>query len=203
MAAGLSIYPLRDGERPAAAALLARAFRDNPLNRAVIGDSDPSRRVRVNAHGMRALLPVAQTHGSALVLRLGDHLVAVLVAVPPGGYPLPPPGVLARLRCLMGQGLGVARRWNAVFEAVSARRPAQPHAYLGALGVEPERQGEGLGSALLGHWLAAVDRAGHAAWLETDTERNRMFYARAGFEEVGDLSILGVRVWLMRRAARG
>ena len=117
VASHLSISPLRDRERPAAVAVLARAFRDNPLNVAVIGDADPVRRLRVNAHGMRALLPVAQVHGGALAAHRGDRLVAALVATPPAGYPLPPPRALARLRCLAGQGLRVARRAHSLATA--------------------------------------------------------------------------------------
>ena len=45
-------------EREPAVQLLARAFRDNPLNVAVIGSDDPARRLRVNAHGLRSLLPI-------------------------------------------------------------------------------------------------------------------------------------------------
>jgi ribosomal protein S18 acetylase RimI-like enzyme len=198
----LSIRPLRDPERAAAVGVLARAFRDNPLNVAVIGRADPARRLRANIHAMRALLPVAQVHGSTLAAHRVGRLVGALVATPPKGYPLPPPSPLARLRCLAGQGPRVARRWNVVFEAVSALHPAEPHAYLGTLGVAPEQQGAGVGSALLEHWLAEADREGHPAYLETDSPENLAFYARAGFGVAGELSVLGVRVWRMRRPSR-
>ena len=52
---------LRADEREAAVQLLARAFRDNPLNVAVIGCDDPARRLLVNAHGLRGLLPMARS----------------------------------------------------------------------------------------------------------------------------------------------
>jgi GNAT superfamily N-acetyltransferase len=197
-----AIGPLLAADRSAAVCLLARAFRDNPLNVAVIGGSDPGRRLRVNRHGMQALVPVAQAHGRVLVLRRGGRPVAALVAAAPGLPRLPPPPLWARLRCLLGQGLRVARRWSVVFEAVAALQPPEPHAYLGPLGVEPALQGRGLGSALLAHWLADTDRQGLPAYLETDARGNLGFYARAGFGVAGEVSILGVRVWRMRRPAR-
>ena len=43
-----------------------------------------------------------------------------MIAAPPFAYPLPPSPPLARLRCLVGQGLRVARRWGQVFEALAA-----------------------------------------------------------------------------------
>ena len=49
--------------------MLARAFRDNPLNRAVIRSGDPSTRLRSNLHGMRSLLPAAAANGQILVAR--------------------------------------------------------------------------------------------------------------------------------------
>lgn len=202
MAPADAIGPLVAAERPAAVYLLARAFRDNPLNVAVIGGGDPGRRLRANRHGMQALVPVAQAHGRALVLRRGGSPVAALVAAGPGLRCLPPPPLWSRLRCLAGQGLRVARRWSEVFEAVSALLPPEPHAYLGPLGVEPAFQGRGLGSALLAHWLADADRQGLPAYLETDARANLRFYARAGFEVAGEASILGVRIWRMRRPAR-
>jgi ribosomal protein S18 acetylase RimI-like enzyme len=196
------IGPLRDGERSEAVWLLARAFRDNPLNVAVIGAGDARRRLRVNRHGMRALLPVAQAHGRVLVLRRNGRPVGALVAAAPGLPRLPPPPLWARLRCLAGQGLRVSQRWSLVFEAVSALHPAGPHAYLGPLGVDPGLQGRGVGSALLSHWLADTDLHGLPAYLETDVPANVGFYARAGFAVAGEVSILGVRVWRMERAAQ-
>ena len=86
--------------------VLARAFRDNPLNVAVVGAADPARRLRSNALGARALLPVAEAHGEVWVGRLEGDVVGTLVGTPPDGYPMPPPAVSMRLRCLLGQGWG-------------------------------------------------------------------------------------------------
>jgi len=199
--AGWSRGALRDAEREPAVQVLARAFRDNPLNVAVIGSDDPNLRLRVNAHGLRSLLPVAHAHGRVRVLRAGGELAAVLIAVAPGAHPLPPASLAARLRCLFGQGLRVARRWAEVFEAMAKLHPPEPHWYLGTLGVEPRQQGRGIGGALLADWLAEVDREPSCAYLETDRPESVAFYERAGFVALGETRIFSVRIWRMRRRA--
>jgi GNAT superfamily N-acetyltransferase len=151
---------------------------------------------------MRLLVPAARSHGQLLAARVQGRLAAALVAAPPFAYPLSAPGLAARVRCVLGQGLPVARRWGCVFRALDALHPREPHWYLGTLGVDPEVQGRGVGSALLAAWLAGADRDGLPAYLETDRERNVGFYARAGFELAGETQVLGVRIWRMWRQAR-
>jgi ribosomal protein S18 acetylase RimI-like enzyme len=199
-AEGWSRGALSAAEREPAVKVLARAFRDNPLNVAVIGGG-PDQRLRANEHGLRSLLPVAHAHGGVRVLRAGDELAAVLIAVAPGAHPLPPAALPARLRCLFGQGLRVARRWAEVFETLAPLHPAAPHWYLGTLGVEPGLQGRGIGRTLLADWLAEVDRQQSCAYLETDRPENVAFYERAGFVALGETRIFSVPVWRMQRSA--
>ena len=187
------------GEREAAVQLLARAFRDNPLNVAVIGSDDPARRQRVNAHGLRSLLPTAHAHGRVRVRRVGGELAAVLIAAPPAAFPLPAASFARRLRSSLGQGLRVARRWAAVFETLAPLHPPEPHWYLSTLGVDPRQQRRGLGWALLADWLADVDRDASCAYLETDRPENVAFYERAGFVVLGETQIFSAPVWRMRR----
>jgi len=196
-----SIAPLEKAEGLRVAEILARAFRDNPLNVAVIQSRDPSVRMRCNLHGMLALLPVAQVHGCVRVARVDGQLAGALVAAPPLGYPLPAPSLASRFRCLLGQGWGVARRWGQVFEALDALHPIEPLGYLGSLGVEPSLQRRGVGMALLDAWLAELDRDGVGAYLETDGRQTVGFYQHRGFEVVGETEVLGVRVWRMQRPA--
>ena len=63
-------------------------------------------------------------------------------------------------------------------------RPAEPHLYLGVLGVDPAHQSSGLGTALLRPTLAECDRMGLLTHLESSNERNVPFYERHGFEVV-------------------
>jgi ribosomal protein S18 acetylase RimI-like enzyme len=196
-----SIAVLGDGDRQQAIAVLARAFCDNPLNVAVIGGGDATRRLRSNLHGMRSLLPVAAVHGDVLAARVAGRVAGVLISVSPGDYPLPPPPPVQRLRCLLGQGWRVATRWGRVYDTLQAYHPLEPCWYLGTLGVDPTFRGQGVGSALLECWLAWVDRDAGAAYLETDLSANVAFYARVGFELEGEVEVLGTRIWRMWRPA--
>ena len=73
--------------------------------------------------------------------------------------------------------------------------------YLQALGVEPSRQGQGVGRRLLAPILAKADAEKSPCYLETETERNVVFYAKIGFDVLSQLDFPGtpVRLWTMRR----
>jgi len=198
-----SIAPLADSQLPQLVDVLARAFCSNPVNRAVIRSDDPDRCFRSNRDRMRILLPMALRHGWVLAATLDGELAGGLVACPPGRFPLPPPPLMDRLRFTMRQGWAVARRWEVVFESLDSLHPVEPHWHLGVLGVDRRAQSRGVGTALLSRWLEEVDRDGMPAYLETESERNVRFYARSGFSLAGETSILGVRVWCMKRPPAG
>lgn len=182
------------------ARLLARAFRDNPLNRAAIRRRSQRRRERSNVAGLRSQVPISIRHGRVLVARGSDGRSAgVLMATPPGAHPLPGPAGLARVQAAFGQGLRVAERWAEAYRILADHHPVIPHWYLDTLGVVPEEQGRGAGSALLGAFLSSVERGGTAAFLETDREENLGFYGRAGFAVEREVRVLGTPVWLMLR----
>lgn len=182
--------------------LLAAAFADNPLNRAVIRRSSVWRRERSNAFGLAIQLPLALRCGTVLGARRSGSLAGVLVGAPPWGHPFPAPSLARRVTASLGQGLGAAGRWSEVFEALLARRPAGAHWYLALLGVRAEQRRGGIGRALLADWLARVDAAAGAAWLETDEPRSLGFYRGAGFEVRGELTLFSVPVWLLGREPR-
>ena len=71
------------------------------------------------------------------------------------------------------------------FAAMEQFLPNDPSWHLAMIGVDPARQGMGLGSALLAHTLAEVDRASETAYLEATSESSRDLYARHGFEVTG------------------
>lgn len=72
--------------------------------------------------------------------------------------------------------------FNRCYEAM----PREACWYLGAVGVMPNRQGQGLGSALLASMLKRCDRQGLPAYLESSNPDNVSFYARLGFKPFGE-----------------
>jgi GNAT superfamily N-acetyltransferase len=112
---------------------------------------------------------------------------------------MPPPSLLDQLRTWLGQGPRVAGRWGEVHRALEAVHPSSPHWYLSLLGVDPNRQGIGVGSALLDAWLASVDCEAAASYLETDREENLGLYRGVGFAVQQRIEVLGTPVWCMWR----
>jgi GNAT superfamily N-acetyltransferase len=201
---GVRIAPVRARDERSAAEVLARAFRDGPITRAVVGEP-ARRRLRSNRHGMRQSLRGARGHGSTLGAFQEDSAanpLGVLIAIRPGAFPLCPPSLPAQLHSVMAQGLGVAARWGDVYRTLADVHPPEPHWYLSLLGIDPPHQGRGRGRALLDAWLAEVDAGGHPSYLETDLEANLAFYARASFGVQHEIDVLGVRIWCLWRPGR-
>jgi ribosomal protein S18 acetylase RimI-like enzyme len=194
----LEVGRLEHAELPAATEILARAFRDNPLNRAVIR-AEPAARVRSNRAGVRSYLPLAHEFAYVAAARAEGRVVGVLVATPPWRWPLPAPGPLGLLRLLFGQGFGVVRRWSEVSARLREHHPGQPHWYLATLGVDPEHQGAGAGRALVQAFTALADADRSAAYLETDRPELEGFYRRAGFRVRERIAVFEVPVLGMER----
>lgn len=115
---------------------------------------------------------------------------------PPCAGSLPPAGV-AGFRRMVGELTG--ERAPMVFESFSrfARcAPAEPHWHLAAVGVMPDRRGEGLGERLLGAMLRRCDRLQVPAYLESSNARNVGFYERLGFRRAGEVSTVDGHVTL-------
>lgn len=74
-----------------------------------------------------------------------------------------------------------------IFDQIGEFRPKERHWYLPMLGVEPSRQGSGIGSALLQHTLANCDADGLPAYLESWNPKNIPLYERFGFELIGTI----------------
>lgn len=96
------------------------------------------------------------------------------------------------------RGIG---RMMEVFGALDKIRPDEGHYYLQVLGVDPDRQGRGLGSALIRPVLALCDREDCGAYLENSKEENKAFYARHGFAVTGEIDFgpEGPKIWPMWR----
>ncbi|HVW94405.1 MAG TPA: GNAT family N-acetyltransferase [Mucilaginibacter sp.] len=70
--------------------------------------------------------------------------------------------------------------------------------YIWFIGVPPELQGKGLGSALLNELLEDAVRLGRVPVLETSNLRNLAFYQQAGFEQYEKLDV-GYPLYFFKR----
>jgi len=76
-----------------------------------------------------------------------------------------------------------------VMQQMMSYHPREPHWYLPLLGVDPARQGQGLGARLLEHANDVFDRDGVVAYLESSNTRNIGLYQRHGFEILGTVQV--------------
>ena len=193
------VRDLRIEEIGDAAAVLSRGMRDNPIHERVFG-ADPDHREAALRRLFTALLAQDQRKGAVLGAFSSDTLVGVCAMVPPGRCRPLLREKMALLGALARDNSPGSVRAALLWSSCWARQdlPA-PHWHLGPLGVERDRQGQGIGSALLEAFTAHVDSNHGLAYLETDKRDNVPFYERLGFEVTAESTVLGIPCWFMVR----
>lgn len=177
---------------------LARAFHADPVITWLVPDS--SRRLVASERAFalfarRIWLPHDETYV------VGDA-AGVCVWVPPGAWR---PSIGERLALLPGLARISGRLLLRMLRAQAALEkdhPSDPHYYLPFMGVEPERQGRGMGSALMHPVLRRCDAEGIPAYLEASSPHNKALYERHGFEVTEEFGLGGGSppLWQMWRA---
>ncbi len=189
----------------AIAAVLTRAFANDPFYEYLAGDA-PERSERM-WEGWLGILRYASDGLSTTYTT--DDLAGAAIWHPPGYSGASFFGSL-RLMPSVARLAGGYGRLRVISRAIAAleerRRHHVPrrHYYLSALGVDPDRQGTGIGTALMAPVLGRADATGLEAYLETATARNVLLYERVGFGVVEELTLPGTDVhgWLMLRPTR-
>ncbi len=180
------------------AGALARAFHTDPVGQWL----EPDQNVR-----FETLLRLFQSEIEYVTLPHGASLtdpsgVGAALWLPPGHWKVPPltlARLLPRFMSIFGRRLSLVLR--GLFEVEKHHPSAEPHYYLPFIGVDPEHQGRGIGSALLIPVLDRCDRDGVGAYLEATCADNRRLYERHGFAVVGEIELpQGPTVWPMWRA---
>jgi len=188
----------------AAGWMLGRAFVNDPLLRAIVGDEPASDRaermgrlfgVLLRNHrrdGQPVLGVIDEGHiaGAAIIEQVDRPSGALATAA--AGFPFLP--------AMMGAvGLNGLRRALTVVDELARHRLSEPHIYLAVLGVEPAMQGRHYGVALLNCLREQANLRPDIAgvYLETATEANVAYYTKAGYRTIGEIVPIGVRVWRM------
>jgi ribosomal protein S18 acetylase RimI-like enzyme len=180
---------------------LARAFARDPFTDWLVR-RDAGRAAALRACFQLAYAGVAFRFGCVEVT---DDLSGVALWLPPGAWRLRPLRDLGLLPAL-GRVVGARRLLGrlAGLHALHREHPREPHYYLFVLGVDPERQGQGIGAALLRSRLDRCDEERVGAYLEATTDASRRLYERWGFRVRRELRVAGDAppVWLMWREPR-
>ena len=175
----------------ACAKLLARAFQDDPG--AIVFDPDPARRREMLPGFFRTFLAAGLAESGDLVVA-GDPVAGIACWFGPEHHG---PSQDAMDEHGFGEvlerwGPDASRRLLAMtgeIEDQHDRRITGPHFRLDFFGVDPERQGSGIGSALIEHGHRIADDLGLPCYLETFTQANVGYYERRGYAVIGEYPV--------------
>ena len=192
------VESMQPGDLVEAAAVLSRAFAYRPVPRALSAKRrlEKERRLTTVFRVMLGRLP-----GQTLVARKDQRIVGAMRIVKWPQCQISPRQGLMMLPLMLGIKRGASPRWLMARYVWWRHDPRQPHWHIDPLGVEPDLQGRGIGSQLLGRFCELADEALLAGYLETDTPENVRLYQRFGFVGTGKASIMGSTDWFMRRPA--
>jgi GNAT superfamily N-acetyltransferase len=195
------------------AALFARAFQDDPITAWVVPDA--ARRPAFLRALFAANLRSARRSG-----RVDRHTddpggaesasaAGAAIWLAPGRFPLTRARTLLSGHLLLPLRLDLIgwhrlARVNRYALMLHHRTAPGPHWYLHGLGVEPSRQRQGVGDALLAAGTERADRDRLPCYLETAVESTLPLYERHAFraEIRGRVPPNGPPVWAMLRPAK-
>lgn len=206
MLAAVEPVRLKPSDLKRAEHVLARAFHDDPG--VVWMLPDERQRQRFLRWGQRALLRNTMRNG--LAFTTPGLVEGVALWLPPKRprmslVDIVRSGMLAVPFTLTPGQLRLMVLSLVMFEGLHKEDPPKRHWYLNVLGVEPERQGQGIGGRLIAPILERADRRHVSCYLETGKEINVRFYEKHGFEVVreGNLPGGGPPWWTMLREPIG
>jgi GNAT superfamily N-acetyltransferase len=162
------------------ASTLARAFFDDP----VFGWAYP------DEHRRRGTLPSFFSLYTQGLQRHDEVYVAgqasgTALWAPPGEPPTPEEEAEEFNRRLEEMSGVDAERLFAIGKLIEEHHPPGSYYFLQFMGVEPDSQGRGIGSALLAPMLERCDREGVRAYLDATSPHNKRLYERHGFRASG------------------
>ncbi|WP_433871724.1 GNAT family N-acetyltransferase [Saccharopolyspora sp. CA-218241] len=189
------IRPAETADVDAAVVTLRAAFADYPFTRHTLAAEGYSDRL---AESQRLFLTrVGLRHGRVWV---SEDVAAVAAWTTPDSTGLDEAfaELEPRMRELAGDRAALS---EAAEDALNPHRPREPAWFLGTVGVLPDRQGRGLGRAVVEPGLRAADEQGAPAYLETSLPGNVAFYRGLGFEVVAEVELPGggPTTWAMSR----
>ena len=193
-ATGLPVRPLPDGsdvrkasasDLPRVVDAVARSFYDDPMFSWIIPDDD--RRLEKLQRGFALFARrIWFPHDEIFTT---DRAIGGSFWLPPGTWHLSLLTQLAMLPALAVITKGDLPRLVRALNLIEAKHPHEPHYYLPVIGILPEWQGRGFGSALLRPMLERCDRERLPAYLEASSPRNRALYERHGFTVVEEIRV--------------
>ncbi|MFC8258773.1 GNAT family N-acetyltransferase [Streptomyces sp. NPDC057291] len=192
---GVRIRQAEAEDREQVVRLLDEAFHHDPVSGWVFPDEAHRRAV----HGKFLGVFVDVTLAEGRIDLLEDGTAVALWLPVPAGAPTEEDTTPALMRATADPDNERAELVGRLTGAIHPHDRA--HEYLLMIGVSPDRQGDGIGAALIADVLERCDRDGVPAYLEASSARSRRLYERLGFTFMGTTVELpdGPSMWPMWR----
>jgi GNAT superfamily N-acetyltransferase len=178
----------------ATVSMLAEAFVANPLHISAFGPQRIDQNRSFFRIGLRHMFT-----GQAFVALVDDQVCGYIhFNASPHCLPAPEEIPLAATTVLkpLGQAIPQVIKWFARWCRLD---PEEPHVHLGPIGVIPEAQGQGIGTALMNRYIEHLNQERSAGYLETDKPENVEFYKKFGFAVQRQEQLIGTMIWYMWR----
>jgi ribosomal protein S18 acetylase RimI-like enzyme len=168
---------------PRIASTLALAFIDDPVFRWAYPDD--TRRREVLPGVFSVFTKAFQRHDE---IYLAGPAAGAALWAPPGQAPVDEHHA-DEFNQRLEQAAGAdGERFFELAGLVDEHHPPGSYYYLQLLGVQPESQGRGIGSALLAHMLERCDGEGARAYLDATSPHSKRLYERHGFRASGEFA---------------
>ena len=190
----LEVHRATPDRVPLLATVLAASFADDPMIRWPFHDHDVVARSRTM---WAALLGEYVKHG--MVWEAGGGAGAAVWIPPDSSYGLEDMNDTTR-PMIAGITDDGGDRYHRFWDWLETFVPGEPSWFLDVVGVDPGRQGGGIGGMLVQHGVDLARTHGIPAFLETGSSRNVPYYERFGFRvaQEADAPDDGPHVWFMR-----
>src|ERR1043166_129556 len=176
--------------------MLSNAFVTNPLHISAFGPHRLDQNRLFFRIGLRHMF-LGQGFNAVV-----DGAVCGYVHFNPSPHCLPSPQeipiVVATVLKPLGEAIPKVVKW---FTRWCHLDPDEPHVHLGPIGVSPDLQGRGTGSACMNHYIDHLRQEKAARALETDRPENVEFYKKFGFVLRREEELIDTATWYMWRAA--
>jgi GNAT superfamily N-acetyltransferase len=188
----IKIIPLEESHLVEATRICAEAFLNEPGAVATIGKTPEKRLPLLREHfGAQAKLSLAG--GVSRCALMNGKIVGAMIISPPGNAGVSGLDMLKLvLRVVFKTSPAIL--WRAIKSSAEdeKHRPKEPNNFLEIIAVDPKRQGQGIGKAMLSHLTGMSDSEGILTYLSTTDPRTLPLYRRHGFKVISETNELGI-----------
>jgi predicted N-acetyltransferase YhbS len=196
----ITVRPMTKADGPEVAAVIARAFEDDPIFEWLFPSFD-GRLAKMTAMYEAMFVPFLDV--DFVEMYTTTEIAGTSIWMGPEKWDPPTSKMIGAIpKLLRIMGLRGVNKLMSAMNAIKKEHPKDaPHWYLSGLGTDPVRQRTGVGTALVTPKLEQCDREHLGAYLETQKAINVPYYERFGFRVTGeiDLPMGGPHLWLMWR----